>query len=128
MFIIYISELLKAARNKLKADEAKAESVIHPQETLPTPEPLTQWSRNPRRKQRQNRRKNRQNLPKFQWRRAFRLFWKWLKKAQKGQRRRRNRQQNRRRNRQKRPNHNHYDEDRARLLFAQTFGSLNHSK
>ena len=101
------------------------------QARLPVPEKQIQPRRQPRnrrRKSRKNLRRKQNDLKKFQWRRAFRKFWKWLKQTQLGRkkknRRNRKRKQNRR-NRFRRPSINEkYDEEEARYLFETTFGSL----
>ena len=122
---------MKAARIKEKADESKLAEMTINQARLPVPEKQIQPRRQPRnrrRKSRKNLRRKQNDLKKFQWRRAFRKFWKWLKQTQFGgkrkNRRNRKRKQNRR-NRFRRPNINEkYDEEEARYLFETTFGSL----
>ena len=117
---------------KEKADESKLVKAMTVNQTsprLPIPEPQIQPRRQPRnrrRKTRKNQRRKQNDLKKFQWRRAFRKFWKWLKQTQLGKKKknRRNRKQNRR-NRFRRPSNNEkYDEEEARFLFETTFGAL----
>ena len=132
-FFCLFAEKLRAARMKEKADESKLVKAMTVNQTsprLPIPEPQIQPRRQPRnrrRKIRKNQRRKQNDLKKFQWRRAFRKFWKWLKQTQLGgkkKKNRRNRKQNRR-NRFRRPSNNEkYDEEEARFLFETTFGAL----
>ena len=132
IFFVFFTEKLRAARMKEKADESKLVKAMTVNQTsprLPIPEPQIQPRRQPRnrrRKIRKNQRRKQNDLKKFQWRRAFRKFWKWLKQTQLGgkKKNRRNRKQNRR-NRFRRPSNNEkYDEEEARFLFETTFGAL----
>ena len=133
-FFCLFTEKLRAARMKEKADESKLVKAMTVNQTsprLPIPEPQIQPRRQPRNRRRKIRKNQRQrrkqnDLKKFQWRRAFRKFWKWLKQTQLGKKKknRRNRKQNRR-NRFRRPSNNEkYDEEEARFLFETTFGAL----